>query len=283
MTLASEALSTELVLPPLEVMADKLRALAARSDAAARCLAAATTGTFVDREGREDVLNLVRVSPAALALIVHLSTLNPAKFSVDIGFGMGGSVAMALAAQKDRGRPFTHLSFDPVGLTQGGDVVQAYLDAEFPGEFRRVWKTSQVGLGQMLDEHGYGCTGYVFVDGGHTFEQVMVDFSLSDQLCCVGGHIVFDDAYYPAIEAVVEYIRTNRPDYQVYDNPVPNTSVVRKISDDYPSWDAFEPFTLPDRRRWTPRVPDWDASLPPERPDAQAAGFDRSVAARTRA
>jgi hypothetical protein len=268
MNLSPGVLAPEHLLPPLETLAEDLRALATRSDAAARCLAASTTGTFVDRDGREDPLNMIRVSPAGLALVAHLSRCNPAKISIDIGFGMGGSVAMALAAQKDRGESFTHVSFDPFGLVQGGAVVQTYLEGEFPDEFKRVWKSSQIGLSQLLDQQGPGCAGYVFVDGGHTFEQVMVDFSLSDQLCCVDGHIVFDDSYYPAIEGVIEYIRTNRPDYVVWDNPVPNTSVVRKVSYNYPSWDAFEPFTLPNRRRWTPLVSDWDASLPPERPGA---------------
>lgn len=250
-------------IPPLEVLAAELLALAARSDAAARCLAASRSRVFVDPDGQEDQLNMVGVSPSGLALIAYLSRRNPTNLSIDIGFGMGGSVGMALAAQKDLTRPFTHLSFDPCGLGQSGVVVQRYLESAFPNEFRRIWKLSQIGLAQLLEERGRGCAGYFFVDGGHTFEQVMVDFSLSDQLCCVGGHIVFDDSYFPAIEAVVEYIRANRPDYAVWEDIVPGVSVVRKISDHTPSWDSFEPFRVPDRRNWTPRVPEWNAELPP--------------------
>jgi hypothetical protein len=258
-------------LPTLEEMADDLRDLAGRNRAAALCLAASTNGVFTHPDGREAVLIAEPPQPSALAMVARLASKNTADISVDVGFGMGISSLMAVAAQSELGRPFKHYSFDPYGLGpdgKAGEVVQQYLEAEFADAFTRVWKPSEIGLGKLIEERGYGSVGYVFIDGSHTFENAMTDFVLADKLCGLGGHIIFDDAYFPAIEGVVEYIRSNRPDYAVWHLIVDNTTVIRRIAWDRREWDAFEPFAVPDRRNWTPLIPHWEGALPPSRRSA---------------
>jgi hypothetical protein len=56
---------------------------------------------------------------------------------------------------------------------------------------------------------------------------------------------------YPAVETVLNYITANRPDYAVAHLPVENCSVAQKIGRDRRKWNAFTPFTVPDRRDWT--------------------------------
>lgn len=233
----------------------ELRELAASSDAAARCVRAVTEGVFVHPDGRSEALHDVKLSRSQLALIAHLAKFCTASLSIDVGFGMGSSATVICAARRALGQPFEHLAFDPYGLPEKrGSVVQAYLEDEFSTEFRRVWKRSEIGLALEFDARGPGVAGFVFIDGFHTFEQVLVDFYLADQLCEVGAYILFDDAHFPAIEGVVEYVRTNRPDYAVSHLPVFNTSVVKKISHQRPDWDAYKPFQVPQREGWTP---DW--------------------------
>jgi hypothetical protein len=169
---------------------------------------------------------------------------------------MGSSAAIILGARRLVGQPYSHFIFDPFGLDGGrGEVVQGYLQRRFPRTFRRVMKRSEVGLAQMLDKRGPGIAGLVFIDGGHRLENVMTDFVLADQLCSLGGYIVLDDAWYPAIETVINYVRTNRPDYLVAHLPVPNCSVLRKIRSDGRDWDSFKPFDVPQREDWTPSEP----------------------------
>ncbi len=166
---------------------------------------------------------------------------------------MGSSAAIILGARRLAGKPFTHLIYDPFGLPDGrGAVVQSYLQTHFPKAFRRVMKRSEYGLAELLDKNGPGIAGLVFVDGGHHFENVMTDFVLADQLCCEGGYIVLDDAWFPAIESVVNYVKANRPDYAVAHLPIPNCSAIRKIGPDARAWDAFQPFEVPQRVDWTP-------------------------------
>ena len=241
-----------LTIPPAAVLIARLDALAAREEAIARSLAAVRTGQFQHPDGRVDRLGDVRVSAEQLGLLAHLAAHCETQLSVEIGFGMGSTAAVILGVRRLTGRRFSHLIFDPYGLPDGhGQVVQSYLETRFPKAFKRIMKQSEIGLGMLLDQHGPGVAGLIFIDGGHRFENVMADFVLADQLCAVGGDVVLDDAWYPAIETVVNYVRANRPDYEVAHLAVPNCTVLRKVGEDRRDWGAFKPFEVPPREDWT--------------------------------
>lgn len=252
------AIAQPLGLPTGEEMMANLEALAARDEAVGRCLRASRTAVFEHPDGRTDQLKGCRVAPLQLALISHLVQQSAGKLTIEVGFGMGTSATMILGTHRAAGKPFEHLIFDPWGLgDERGTVVQNYLENEFP-EFKRVYKKSQVGLGQLYDERGPECAGFIFIDGCHTFESVLTDFVLSDLLCAVGGYIVFDDAYYPGIETAVNYIVNNRRDYLFAANdPVHNTVVIRKIAHGGLPWSSFRPFAVPNREGWTPAIENW--------------------------
>ena len=249
-------MSKELAFPPIAEMMTRLRALAGKEQAIGLCISALETGTFVAPDGTSEGLGRERISLEQCALLAHLARHCPKMLSVEVGFGMGSSAAIILGTRRLQAKQFAHLIFDPYGLPgDRGKVVQAYLKKRFPGGFRRIMKPSELGLAQLLDKRGPGIAGMVFIDGGHRFENVMIDFVLADQLCCVGGYIILDDAWFPAIESVINYVRANRPDYTVAHLAVPNCSVLMKIADDQRSWDAFKPFKVPNRENWTPAVP----------------------------
>ena len=249
-------MSKELAFPPIAEMMTRLRALAGKEQAIGLCISALETGTFVAPDGTSEGLGRERISLEQCALLAHLARHCPKMLSVEVGFGMGSSAAIILGTRRLQAKQFAHLIFDPYGLPgDRGKVVQAYLKKRFPGGFRRIMKPSELGLAQLLDKRGPGIAGMVFIDGGHRFENVMTDFVLADQLCCVGGYIILDDTWFPAIESVINYVRANRPDYTVAHLAVPNCSVLMKIADDQRSWDAFKPFKVPNRENWTPAVP----------------------------
>jgi hypothetical protein len=240
-------------LPPEEELIREVKALAAKEEAIALTLDALETGIFRHPDGRTDDLQSVRLQPGEVGLLAYLASTCPKPLSIEIGFGMGSSAAVILGARRLAGQPFAHLIFDPFGLPGGrGKVVQAYLQARFPKAFRRVMKRSEIGLGALIEKIGRGAAGLIFIDGGHRFENAMTDFVLADLLCCPGGYIVYDDALYPAIETVINYVIANRPDYTVANFAVANTAVLKKIVPDNRSWDAFKPFEVPQREDWTP-------------------------------
>ena len=239
-------------LPPFKELVAELVAMARTSEPIARYLSAYETGTFVHPDGRTDDLEQVRLSPQTCALLSHLCRRCTTSLSVEVGFGMGSSASVMLATRTALGRPFEHLIFDPYGLANGrGNVVQAYLRDVFGANFKRIPMTSQIGLGQLLKIRGPESTGLVFIDGGHQFENTMTNFTLADKLCSIGGYIVFDDARFPAIETVINYIAANRPDYAVSRFPAHNVAVTRKIGPDQRQWSSFTPFEVPDRHDWT--------------------------------
>jgi len=243
----------ELRLPSEQELDALVRNLAEKEEAVALTLDAIETGTFRHPDGRTDELEGVRPQPAQLGLLAGLARECPKALSVEIGFGMGSSAAVIVAARKLAGKPFAHLIFDPFGLRNGrGNVVQDYLKARFPKGFKRIGKRSEVGMAALLDANGRDAAGLIFIDGGHRFEQVMTDFVLADLLCCQGGTIVFDDACYPAIETVINYVKSNRPDYAVAHLALPKTTVLRKITRDGRAWNRFTPFEVPQRYDWTP-------------------------------
>ena len=241
-----------LQLPSEEDLIAALAPLAEKEEAIALCLRALETGTFEHPDGRVDELGVVRLALGQAGLLAYLASECPKPLSIEIGFGMGSSAAIILGVRRLVGKSFAHLIYDPYGLNEGrGQVVQDYLKARFRKAFRRVTKRSEIGLGLLLDANGPQSAGLIFIDGGHRFESVMTDFVLADLLCCVGGYVVLDDAYYPAIETVVNYVRANRPDYRVAHLAVPNCTVLRKVAQDARDWDSFKPFEVPQREDWT--------------------------------
>lgn len=242
-----------LSLPSEEELVALVQDLAQKEEAVALTLDAVQSGIFRHPDGRTDELEGVRVAPAQLGLLAYLARECPRPLSLEIGFGMGSSAAVIVGARELTTQPFAHLIFDPFGLRNGrGQVVQDYLRARFPKGFRRVMKRSDIGLSALFEKGGRGVAGLIFIDGGHRFENVMTDFVLADLLCCVGGTIVLDDACYPAIETVINYVRTNRPDYAVAHLALPKTTVLRKMALDRRAWNSFIPFEVPQRRDWTP-------------------------------
>jgi hypothetical protein len=239
-------------LPTQDQLVQEFRARAAGVDTLSRCLAALETGTFTHPDGRSDELGDVRLHLSEVALLSHFCMDCPTPLSLEVGFGMGSSATAILGTLALRGKRFEHLIFDPGGLGDGrGLIVADYLEHEFRKQFQWLRQPSEIGLAKVLAERGKRCAGLIFIDGSHRFENVMTDFTLADRLCCKGGHIVFDDAWFPAVETVVNYITANRPDYVVAHLPVENCSVAQKVSRDRRKWDSFTPFPVPDRHDWT--------------------------------
>lgn len=248
-----EADISPIELPPTDVLVAALHALAEKRDPVSRYLDAFNTGTFKHPDGRTDELGEVKVDPQAVALLSHLIKKSPTPLSIEVGFGMGMSCAVLLSTLADSRRDFEHVVFDPFGLGGGrGTVVEAYLKERFAPKFSRVHQRSEIGLAQLYAQRGPGVVGFVFIDGSHFFENVMADFVLADLLCAEGGFIAFDDSWFPAIEAVMNYIVANRPDYAVMHLAAPNLSVIQKIHVDKREWSSFNPFEVPNRRDWTP-------------------------------
>jgi len=74
------------------------------------------------------------------------------------------------------------------------------------------------------------------------FDDVLVDFVLSAELCSHQGHIVLDDMWMTSIQGVVRFIRTNRLDFSEVLTPIQNIAAFKKVSDDQRRWDYHVSF-----------------------------------------
>jgi len=121
--------------------------------------------------------------------------------------------ASATASARPAGAP-RHIVVDPFQSTQWRGIgIKNIRDAGFSSlvDFRE--QRSEVALPRLLEE---GMTlDFAFVDGWHTFDQVMVEFYFINRLLRVGGVIAFDDANRRSINRVVRHALTY-PAYRVY-------------------------------------------------------------------
>ena len=82
----------------------------------------------------------------------------------------------------------------------------------------------------------------------HRFDDVLVDFYLSDQVLAEGGLIAFDDMWMPSVRTVQSFILSNRK-YEIVPQPVANMIVMRKLADDDREWAHFQPFHVAKPKR----------------------------------
>ncbi len=244
-------------LPSTAVLVAQLRDLAAKNDTVARVVAASQSRVFTHPDGRQEELGLIGLTLDQLAIIAFIARNCRTAASVEVGFGMGTSALLILAVRTqfspDPGE-FTHWVFDPYGLPdQKGRIVEEYIQSLFGERYKRVWRTSEVGLAALQEQLGTASTDFVLVDGSHRFENVLTDFLLSDALCRVNGHILMDDYAYPAVETAINYLVSNRKDYSINVSAADNFAILAKISAEQPSWGDFTPFDVSDLTDWNRR------------------------------
>jgi predicted O-methyltransferase YrrM len=163
----------------------------------------------------------VAVDPGEGALLQRIvDHIRPAR-SLEIGCAYGVSslyICEALSrlgasAEASAGQA-RHIVVDPFQSTQWRGIgIKNIRDAGFASlvDFRE--ERSEVALPRLLEEHVV--LDFAFVDGWHTFDQVMVEFYFINRLLRVGGVIAFDDANRRSINRVVRHALTY-PAYRVY-------------------------------------------------------------------
>jgi predicted O-methyltransferase YrrM len=163
----------------------------------------------------------VAVDPAEGAwLQTIVADLEPVR-SLEIGCAYGVSslyiceaLARTSASATASARQAQHIVIDPFQSTQWRGIgIKNIHDAGFGSlvDFRE--ERSEIVLPRLLDEGV--AFDFAFVDGWHTFDQVLVEFYYINRLLRVGGVIAFDDANRRSINRVVRHALTY-PAYRVY-------------------------------------------------------------------
>lgn len=85
---------------------------------------------------------------------------------------------------------------------------------------------------------------FAFIDGGHLFDGIFLDFYYLEKLLSPGGFLLFHDASLPQTRMVLGWIASNRPDFRFLQVSQPNLCIVQRISNDKRPWWDYHHFNL---------------------------------------
>ncbi len=164
------------------------------------------------------------------------------KTTLEIGLAYGFSTSYFLAAICEDGFG-RHTAVDPSERCFHGIGLRRSQSLGMSDSFRFIEERSATALVHFAD-HGETFE-VIFIDGGHRFDDVIVDFTLTAKLCPLGGYIILDDIWMPSIRRAVDFIRSNRKDFEELKTPVLNIAAFRRIGEDTREWDHYVEFLKP--------------------------------------
>ena len=175
------------------------------------------------------------------AVLHELMRANSVKRSLEVGFASGFSTIWMLDALRSRNNS-QHIAVDlrektlwhGVGLTQVERL-------SFYKRFEWIENLSVHALSGLIQKDEE--FDFVFIDGGHRFDEVIVDFYLADLLVRPGAIIALDDMWMPAVQTATNFILNNRA-YELISQPADNMMVLRKQRYDDRDWDHFNNFEI---------------------------------------
>ena len=162
--------------------------------------------------------------------------------TLEIGLAHGFSTIYFLAALTANagGR---HTAIDPLQLKTPGrwaGIGLAHARRLGGERFRFIEERSFAALTYLTETSE--CFDVIFVDGRHFFDVVLTEFTLSAELCSIGGYIILHDMWLPAIQRAAAFIRTNRTDFACIETPLPNLAVFQRTGSDERQFKHFVEF-----------------------------------------
>jgi predicted O-methyltransferase YrrM len=196
-------------------------------------------------DGERHSLDGTAIGPEQGMWLYDLCREAKPKTTLEIGLAYGYSTVYFLAAICENGvghhsaiDPFQKGSWHGIGWSQPQTLGMS-------DSFRFIEENSVSALVHFADR---GETfDVIFIDGNHRFDDVLVDFTLSAELCPMGGCIILDDMWMASIRRAVTFIRSNRKDFEELKIPVSNLAAFRRIGEDTRAWHHYvEFFSEPD-------------------------------------
>jgi predicted O-methyltransferase YrrM len=171
----------------------------------------------------------------------RLMVENAVTRSLEVGFAYGFSSVWMMDALAGRADAH-HTAIDPFQDTDWGGVGLAQV-ARLGAQagFRHVPDFSIFAL-TALEREG-AKFDFVYIDGNHRFDDVLVDFYLCDRLVVPGGLMALDDLWMPSIRSVLSFVMQNRS-YELVAQPAINLAVIRKLREDDRNWRHFKRFNV---------------------------------------
>ena len=188
--------------------------------------------------GLVEIDPITRIDKTAGSELNRLVRESKTKKSLEIGLAYGFSTIFIMDALASAG---SHIAIDPFQATLWHGVGATQATRLSPKRFKWLEDYSihvlsdYIRAGERFD--------FIFIDGNHRFDDVLVDFYLSDQTLKVDGLLVLDDIWMASIRTVLSYVLANRA-YEIVPLKSPRMIALRKLKDDDRSWRHFRPFNV---------------------------------------
>lgn len=186
-------------------------------------------------------IGVTRISLKQGAMLNKLMRTHSVERSLEVGFAFGFSTIWMLDALQSKNNSL-HTAIDPFEKTWWSGVGLHQVQ-RLGTETKFSWKNdlSIHVLSDLIRETAK--FDFIYIDGNHRFDDVIVDFYLSDQVLKPGGLLVFDDMWMPSIQTAVDFVLTNR-DYEFVPQSVDTMTVIKKKRNDDRNWEHFNNFTV---------------------------------------
>jgi len=180
------------------------------------------------------------ISPAQGMWLYQFCRETKPRTSLEIGLAYGYSTIYFLAAIREN-RIGQHTAVDPFQNWKWSGIGSCQARTlGMSDSFRFLEQKAGSALTRFADRGER--FDVIFIDGSHRFDDVLVDFTLSAEVCPLQGCIILDDMWMPSIRQAVAFIGSNRRDFEEINTPVTNIAAFRRIAEDTRKWDHYIDF-----------------------------------------
>lgn len=195
-----------------------------------------TTRLVTDRDGNSTNPFPSSVTATRGKRLYDMVRQERAARTLEVGLSYGLSAQWIMQAMKDNGNEFRHTAIDPNQNDPAHYRGIGCLNAERSG-FRSSFSLMEHESAYALPKLVYGIEragkfDFIYIDGMHLFDFVMVDFFYCDMLLRPGGLLVFDDLWMASQRKVLSYVLSNRH-YELakeYQSPVSTPSRLKRMA-----------------------------------------------------
>ena len=155
--------------------------------------------------------------------------------TLEIGFAYGCSTAYIISATRS-----AHIAIDPYEESYRNLGIKNIKNLGLIRYLIHKKEISHLVLPALLKE-GIKID-FAFIDGGHKFDEIFIDWFYIDLLLQKNGYIMFDDSWLRSTQLVASFVRKNRKDYREIKTPIKNIILFQKIGKDTRKWFHFREF-----------------------------------------
>lgn len=155
--------------------------------------------------------------------------------TLEVGLAYGCSAAYIMEATRS-----AHVAIDPYQDDYHNLGVKNAKKLGFAHYLHVVSEPSHLALADLLRREER--FEFIFIDGGHKFDEIFVDWYFSSLLLVSEGIVVFHDTWLRSTQTVVAFIQKNRRDYREVASGQENMIAFQKTGSDDREWDHFAEF-----------------------------------------